>query len=295
MIDNNSAKSKNNIQKIDKNKENLSSNQDNKTVQKGDIFAEKKITFYRAGDVENKKDLMIRESPLTIFVNNYQLLTLMVLKENLEELVFGFLAAEGLIKNKDEILNIEFKQQQTVVMVDIKSEFKPNNFKKRTLTSGCGSGSTFLNLKDCAESGMINSKKQFSAEHISNLMSQLQNNAEYFKKTGGTHISALADQEKILFRMEDIGRHNTLDKLIGRAIKEEISLEDKIVLTSGRISTEMIVKVLKQGIPFLVSRSAPTEAAVNIARDRELTLIAFCRGKRMNIYSGEQRVVFPRE
>lgn len=292
MLDNNSDKSKNNIQKIDKSKENLSPRREDKAVQKGDIFAEKTITFYRAGEVENEKDLLIKESPLTIFVNNYQLLTLMVLKENLEELVFGFLAAEGLIKKKDDILNISFKQQQTVVMVDIKSEFKPNNFKKRTLTSGCGSGSTFLNLKECAESGIINSNMQLPAEHISNLMSQLQNNAQYFKKTGGTHISALADQKEILFRMEDIGRHNTLDKLIGRAIKHGISLDDKIVLTSGRISTEMIVKVLKQGIPFLVSRSAPTEAAVNIARDRELTLIAFCRGKRMNIYSGEQRINF---
>lgn len=292
MLDNNSAKSKNNIQKIDKSKENLSPSREDKAVGKSNIFAEKTITFYRAGKLENEKDLLIKESPLTIFINNYQLLTLMVLKENLEELVFGFLAAEGLIKKKDDIVNISFKQQQTVVMVDIKSEFKPNNFKKRTLTSGCGSGSTFLNLKVCAESGIINSNMQLPAGHISNLMSQLQNNAEYFKKTGGTHISALADQEKILFRMEDIGRHNTLDKLVGKAIKEGISLDDKIVLTSGRISTEMIVKVLKQGIPFLVSRSAPTEAAVNIARDRELTLIAFCRGKRMNIYSGEQRIDF---
>jgi FdhD protein len=122
-------------------------------------------------------------------------------------------------------------------------------------------------------------------------LKKLQEDSSYFKLTGGTHISALADSENILFRMEDIGRHNTLDKIIGKALKEKVNLDNKIILTSGRISSEMIIKVLRQGIPFLVSRSAPTDQAINTAVERGLTLIGFCRGRRMNIYSGADRII----
>ena len=122
-------------------------------------------------------------------------------------------------------------------------------------------------------------------------MGALQQNSNYFHQSGGTHTAAIASGKKIIYQLEDIGRHNALDKVIGRALLKEINLKDKILLTSGRISSEMIIKVLKQGIPFLVSRSAPTGAALKIAGSKNITLLGFCRGKRFNIYSGEERVI----
>lgn len=258
---------------------------------KKEIFKNEKIKRFKIDEIREVEDLIIKESPLTLFINGYQFLTLMILQENLRELITGFLAAEGIIKEAADIIEMKFKQQNTIVMVEIKPDFSPNNYKKRTLTSGCGSGTSFLNLKDCAEAETIKSSQKIEALKFTELVRELQANSAYFQKTGGTHTAALAEADQILYQMEDIGRHNAIDKVIGKAKLESIELKDKIILTSGRISSEMAVKVLRQGIPFLVSRSAPTDTAVKTARDRNLTLIAFCRGKRFNIYSGSERII----
>ncbi|MFW6000772.1 MAG: formate dehydrogenase accessory sulfurtransferase FdhD [Halanaerobium sp.] len=291
MVLNNLSNNKNNIQNIDKNSEKTSGDKEQNLTKNIDIFEKKDIFLYKTGECLDKEDIIIKEFPLTIFINKYEFLTLMVLKENLEELIIGFLAAEGLIRDQSDITALEFRQNKKIAVVEIESDFNPERFKKRTLTSGCGSGSTFLNLKDCTEGQFIENKDKIEAEKIFDLMKKLQEDSSYFKLTGGTHISALAEPENILFRMEDIGRHNTLDKIIGKALKEEVNLDNKIILTSGRISSEMIIKVLRQGIPFLVSRSAPTDQAVNTAVKLGLTLIGFCRGRRMNIYSGVDRII----
>ena len=260
-------------------------------MEKDELFAKKEIRKFKINKFVETEDLIIKESPLTLFVNEYQFLTLMILKENLEEMITGFLAAEGVIGSRKDLKKIEFKYQQTVALVEVEGEFSPADYKKRTLTSGCGGGSTFINLNDCAATKQIESKQQLKAEVFNHLMFKMQQNSKYFQQSGGTHTAALASAAKIIYQIEDIGRHNALDKVIGRAILEDINLKDKILLTSGRISSEMIIKVLKQGIPFLVSRSAPTDTALKIARDRNITLIGFCRGRRFNIYSGEERVI----
>jgi FdhD protein len=258
---------------------------------KKEILITEKIRKFKINEFIEAEDVVINENPVTLFINGYQFLTLMILKENLEELITGFLASEGLIEKRQDIKNIIFKNNKTVALIEIEEDFHPNDYKKRTLTSGCGGGKTFINLKDSAEAQEIKSSQQYPAEKFTVLMQKMQQNTNYFQKTGGTHTAALANAEKIIYQLEDIGRHNALDKIIGRALIENINLKDKIMLTSGRISSEMIIKVLKQGIPFLVSRSAPTNAAVKIARDRNITLIGFCRGQRFNIYSGEERIM----
>ncbi len=260
-------------------------------MEAAEVFSKEKIRKFKIDKFIDADDLIIKENPLTLFVNGYQFLTLMILKENLEEIITGFLAAEGIIKSRKDIKNLELKHDQTVALVEVAGEFSPADYKKRTLTSGCGGGSTFINLKDCAESKQIKSNQQYRAEIFTDLIFKMQQGSDYFRQSGGTHTAALASAEKIIYQFEDIGRHNALDKVIGRALLKDIDLEDKIMLTSGRISSEMIIKVLKRGIPFLVSRSAPTDAALKIARDRNITLIGFCRGSRFNIYSGEERVV----
>jgi FdhD protein len=256
-----------------------------------DIFASIEIRKFKINQFIDTKDLIIKESPLTLFVNGYQLLTLMILKENLEEMIIGFLASEGIIKSKENLIKIELKQNQTVALVEVEADFSPADYKKRSLTLGCGGASTFMNLKDITKAEEIESKQQYQAEVFTDLIGEMQQNSKYFSQSGGTHTAALASAQKIIYQLEDIGRHNALDKVIGRALMEKINLKNKILLTSGRISSEMIIKVLKQGIPFLVSRSAPTEAALKIARAKKISLLGFCRGQRFNIYSGEERII----
>jgi len=157
-----------------------------------DIFSNKKIRRFKINKFIETEDTIINESPLTLFINGYQFLTLMILKENLEELIIGFLAAEGIIKNKQDIRNIDLKYEKTVAMVEIKEEFSPNNYKKRTLTSGCGGGSTFINLEDCAGTQEIKTKQKYQAESFTSLMFELQQNSKYFQQTGGKHTAPLA-------------------------------------------------------------------------------------------------------
>ncbi|MGM0603691.1 MAG: formate dehydrogenase accessory sulfurtransferase FdhD [Bacillota bacterium] len=257
---------------------------ENNTVEKITILK------FNSEKFEKREDDIIMETPLTIFVNDYELVTLMCLPANREELAVGFLFSESIIDSFADIDEISFKLEKTAVKIKINKKLNLNFFRKRTLTSGCGGGMTFKNIKDCAEAENIDSQFKIGAEHICDMMTEMLQKADFFNKTGGTHISALADREGIIFTFEDIGRHNTLDKIIGRSAKNKINLKNKIIFSSGRISSEMVAKVLKSNIPLLVSHSAPTSAAVKMAEDRNLTLVGFCRGKRMNIYSGEERI-----
>ena len=122
-------------------------------------------------------------------------------------------------------------------------------------------------------------------------MKELQLRAELFRLTGGLHSAALCSAEKILYFCEDIGRHNAVDKLVGLCLKHEISLTDKVLVSSGRISSEILVKAAKLGIPILISRAAPTSLSIELAESLGITLIGFVRGRRCNIYTHQERVL----
>jgi FdhD protein len=122
------------------------------------------------------------------------------------------------------------------------------------------------------------------------LQSEFQRKSVLFRETGGVHSAALANGEAIRIFMADIGRHNAIDKVIGKALLSGLNLADLVMLTSGRISSEIVLKVAHCGTPILVSRSAPTDRAVEMAKQVNLTVIGFARGSRMNIYSGEERI-----
>ena len=251
-----------------------------------------KIKRVKNTSVKEFEDSIIKEQPFTIFVNGYELVTLMSLPKELKELTIGFLASEGILENLNEIKTMEFSHQNSIIQVELNKDIDINLFKKRTLTSGCGKGVTFSNLKDCSAVKISNNNLTMKADKIVNLMVNMQKKAKLFDETGGTHTSALANSDNIIYVIEDIGRHNTIDKIIGKSYLNKINLNDKAILTSGRVSSEIIIKVLKQKIPILISRSAPTSTAVNIAREKDLTLIGFTRGNRFNIYNDLNRVKY---
>ncbi|TET64548.1 formate dehydrogenase accessory sulfurtransferase FdhD, partial [Candidatus Aerophobetes bacterium] len=134
------------------------------------------------------------------------------------------------------------------------------------------------------------SRFTISPDEITELMRKLQNRSRLYRSTGGAHTAALSDREDILILAEDIGRHNAVDKVLGQCILDSIALDDKIILTSGRVSSEIVLKIVRARIPVVISRSAPTMLGAKLASHLGVTLIGFARGRRMNIYTHEKRV-----
>lgn len=257
------------------------------------IVVYKPITRFADDGTQELDDPVIREVPLTIFLNGKELVTLLHTPEMSEELAIGFLRSEGLIRRFADVRSLRFEQEQGIVFVETAgNELAEKLYGKRTITSGCGKGTVFYHALDALKSNPVTSGMTIAARQILALMRQLQERAELYQQTGGIHSAALGNQEGLVYVCEDIGRHNAVDKLVGRCLKENIDLNDKVLLTSGRVSSEILIKAAKLGIPVLVSRSAPTALSVDLAQNLGITLIGFARGRRFNIYAHKQRIQF---
>ncbi|OEH85223.1 hypothetical protein BHU72_06350 [Desulfuribacillus stibiiarsenatis] len=238
------------------------------------------------------EDQMAVEYPVTIFFNDHELVTLLCTPTYLEELAIGFLNSEGLIRSYDDIDTIRPDLDKGLIYVTTKKKksLSEKLFAKRTITSGCGKGTIFYNVLDSMRTNRIERPLDITSEQVSNLMLALQQNSEMFKETGGNHASALCDPSGIVVYHEDIGRHNAVDKIVGHCVKNNINIEDKVLVTSGRVSSEILLKVAKLDIPMIISKSAPTTLSVRLARELGLTLAGFVRGRRFNIYANGWRI-----
>lgn len=246
--------------------------------------------------INNKKeiisDFIAKEVPLTIYFNQEELITLLCSPFDLKELTTGFLYSSGLIKSFNDIENISEDTQKFVVFVKTKNNIRIKDLAfKRVFTSGCGRGTLFYSATDLMHRKKIKSDLKIQAEDIFKLMSEFNKKGEIFKKTGCTHSSALCNGSDILVFKEDIGRHNAVDKAIGECIIKNINMKNLILLTSGRISSEIIFKLQKAEIPVVISHSAPTDQAVKVANVSAITLICFARGRKINIYTDKDRII----
>ena len=207
-------------------------------------------------------------------------------------MAIGFLASEGLIKSKDEIKKIIVDDQNGVVRVETEDGKKLANERlfKRLITSGCGRGISFYRAADVEGLAKIKSQIGISTVKIFTLAKEFQHRSQIYRATGGVHSAALCDTKNILLFSEDIGRHNAIDKIFGECILRDIPTDDRILITSGRISSEILLKVAKRDIPILISKSAPTNLGVKLANDLGVTVIGFVRGERMNVYTNGWRV-----
>lgn len=250
-----------------------------------------KIVKIKGNDKEFVEDIVIEEIPLTLNVNDKELVTLLCTPTDLEDLARGFLFTSGLIKKSQDVKKIVINQEQWIAYIDLADAAIMNDLIfKRLYTSGCGRGTLFYSVQDMVNRSRIISDLKIETIKINALMADFQKKSELYLKTGGVHSAALADDKGILAFKEDIGRHNAIDKVIGQALKENISFENKIMITSGRISSEVLLKIQKCDIPIIISKSAPTNQAVKLAKDMGITLVGFARGNRMNIYSQEERI-----
>lgn len=250
------------------------------------------ITKYEGDTREVIEDVIVREYPVTLILNNEELVTMLCTPEKFDYLAIGFLMSEGLIASKDEIRLVIVDDIRGVVRVEIKQdnpELKDAIFK-RLITSGCGRGASFYNAADVRDRVKIETDLRLTPGQVTSIMKEFQHRSELFKRTGGVHSAALTDGNEILIFSEDIGRHNAIDKIFGECTMKEIPLDDKVVVTSGRISSEILLKVARRKIPILISKSAPTNQGVKLAEELGITVAGFVRGSRMSVYANDWRI-----
>ena len=238
------------------------------------------------------EDMVAKESPLTIILNNSELVTLLCSPENLRYLAVGFLFSEGLLKSKDEIKKIMVDDRRGVVRVETEGDEEPASdaLFKRFITSGCGRGASFYSAIDAQDQVKVESQVKISTLEVLALVHEFQHRSQIYRSTGGVHSAALCDIRDVLVFGEDIGRHNAVDKIFGSCILNDIATDDHIIITSGRISSEILLKIARRNVPIIVSKSAPTNLGVRLANDLGVTLVGFVRGKRMNVYTHAERI-----
>lgn len=244
------------------------------------------------GERREARDEITREVPLTIYLNGEELVTLLATPTYLKDLAVGFLLSEGFLEEPKDLGSVVLYRQQGVVNVETsrKRELPERLFQRRMITSGCGKGTAFYSPLDALKIQPVSSNGRVSSEAISGLMRKLQGQSELFRATGGVHSCGLCDQSQILVFREDIGRHNAMDKVFGECFLKGIPTEDRIVVSSGRITSEMLLKAARRGVPLVASRSAPSDLAVALAEKLGITVVGFVRGSRMNVYSHSRRV-----
>ena len=252
------------------------------------VVASRSLTFsrYTATDVTTMQREVVRELPVTMYVNGTEWVTFLCTPRNLQDLALGFLYLEGTINGLDDVALLRVCDEEE--MIDVRLTHDVELPTRRVLTSGCGGGITFADLT--AQASRVDSTLKVTPSRILGLMRQLYRQGELYRATGGIHTSALSDGEKLLVVASDVGRHNTLDKIQGQCLLQGIDTRDRILLTTGRLSAEMLNKAARMQAPILVSRTSPTDLAVELARAWGITLIGYARGQQMHVYSGEERV-----
>jgi len=263
-----------------------------KDIKNMEINTEKfPVVQYNDSGKNGIQKTVAREFLLTIFLNGQELVTIMCSPKDLKYLAVGFLVSEGLLQNLESINKIEVDEFAGVVRVETKEAPDPGSrfFAKRLITSGCGGGATFYSAADIA-AAKIESKMKISAEDVLALAREFQHHSELYLSTHGVHSAAICDGKKILVFNEDIGRHNAIDKIFGKCLLEQIPTDNRAVISSGRVSSEIMHKVAKRNIPIVISISSPTSLGVRIADDFGITLIASVSGKKFDVYSNAWRI-----
>ncbi len=250
-----------------------------------------KILKIKNNKKEPVQDLVTEEISLTITISRKEITTLLCSPDNINDLVTGYLFSSGIIDDISEIRKISLDKKKWIASVVLKNnDIITDLVFKKLQPPGCGKGMMLYNLSGNKNLKKISTDLKIKAGTILKFMIELRKMSKTYIKTGGTHSAVIADRENIIVFREDIGRHNAVDKVIGSRLLNHDSLQDKILITSGRISSEIFLKAYRCGIPFIVSKSAPTDEAVKQCGKAGITLVGFARGTRMNIYSGEERI-----
>lgn len=241
----------------------------------------------------NRTDIsVIEERPLTIFLNNQEIVTAMTIGDYPEYLALGFLRNQKMLSNKDKVDAIDFDAELNSIVIRTKRKTNyEDKLKKKTQTSGCAVGTVFGDIMDGVD-GLKISAISTKVSHLYSLSSKINRTPSLYLKAGAIHGTILCHQDKPLVYMEDVGRHNAVDKIAGWIFDTGTNPRDKILYTTGRLTSEMVIKTALMEIPVLVSRSGFTAWGVNIAKQVGITLIGRLRGQRFICLSGESKLIW---
>ena len=236
---------------------------------------------------------VVYERPLTLFLNGQEIVTMMTIGDHPETLAVGYLLNQNMLRADDEITGVDYDDDLEVVVVRTARETDyEEKLKKKTRTSGCAQGTVFGDVMESFAEVKLNPDARLHTSWLYALMKQINTAPSLYLKAGAIHGCVLCKQDRALVYMEDVGRHNAVDKIAGHMFLNKIAADDKVFYTTGRLTSEMVIKCVQMHIPILVSRSGFTAWGVDLAREAGLTLVGRARGKRFVVLSGEERLVF---
>lgn len=243
---------------------------------------------FKAGVFSTDTREIIREVPLQIILNGQKIATVVHSAAHEEELAVGFLRSEGLIAAKEDIAGIETSGNGQIVRISTRTPIALDPSGPRTMaSSGARSMAEFPDAPEAAAS--TRSHAMLTPEIVFRLMDEFLEKSTLHDSTGGTHAAALATSDGVMIVREDIGRHNAIDMLGGNALLEGLDCSDKIIVRTGRVSSEIVHKVRRLGIPIVISISVPTTLAIALADQAGITLVGGVRNRRLTVYSHEER------
>ncbi len=232
------------------------------------------------------------EKPLTVFLNSAEIVTSMTIGDYPELLALGFLFNQRIIKEKTEVKSVDFDEELNVVVVRTVDETPYEiNSKKKIRTSGCALGTVFGNLMDEIDEIKL-SPREIKVSILYDLARKINTTPSLYLETGAIHGTVLCDYSGPLVYMEDVGRHNAVDKISGWMLNNDVVGEDKILYTTGRLTSEMVIKAAIMGIPVILSRSGFTAWGVEIAKSVGLTMVGRLRGERFLCLTGSKNLIF---
>ncbi len=236
---------------------------------------------------------VVHERPLTIYLNAQEIVTSMTIGDHPDWLAVGYLLNQGMLKPDDEITGIDYDEDLEVIVVrTVRQTDFEEKMKKKTRTSGCAQGTVFGDMMENFETIELSKEAQIRTSWLYTLTRKINMAPSLYLKAGAIHGCVLCQGDRPLVYLEDVGRHNAVDKIAGWMFLNKVKPDDKIFYTTGRLTSEMILKCAAMGIPILVSRSGFTAWGVDLARQVGMTVIGRARGKRFLALSGAERIVF---
>jgi FdhD protein len=236
---------------------------------------------------------VVTERPLTLFLNGREIVTMMTIGDRPDLLAVGYLLNQNMLRADDDITAVDYDEDIATVVVRTRRETDfEDKLRKKTQTSGCAQGTVFGDLMEEFDQVKLNPEARVRTSWLYQLTRKINTEPSLYLKAGAIHGCVLAHEDKPLIYMEDVGRHNAVDKIAGYMFLNRVEPDDKIFYTTGRLTSEMVIKTVKMRIPVLVSRSGFTAWGVDLAQKANLTLIGRARGKRFLALAGLDRIVF---
>src|SRR5580704_3404585 len=236
---------------------------------------------------------VVTERPLSLFLNGREIVTMMTIGDHPDSLAVGYLLNQNMLRLEDQVIAVDYDEEidTVVVRTDRETDFE-DKLKKKTLTSGCAQGTVFGDLMEKFDEVRLDPAAVLRTSWLYALTRKINTAPSLYLAAGAIHGCVLCEEDRPLLYMEDVGRHNAVDKIAGYMHLNDVSPAGKIFYTTGRLTSEMVIKTVQMGIPILISRSGFTAWGVELARQAGLTLIGRAKGKRFIALSGEGRIVF---